>query len=614
MKKVILMCIAVILFGAVDAFAGFIKINGIVKSKGAVAGAIISLRGTEYSTYSDLNGAFTLFVPDSVKEPFYIVVKCSNYKDKSVKITKNKNIQISLTKITVPSNNKKTKGGKEKVTALRKGDKLMKEMSFAAMDVSSRAAVESMSAPDATGVMKPMNDIAAEAGKLTAGELNDFAKWELWSDLTANEFGEYAKEWKMEVNERYVMQVVNSQGYPLLDVRVILKDSQGQNIWEARTDNTGKAELWASMFNDVKNNGAPYSIQIFYKNKNYTINNAKPFAEGINTIAIETECGSQKIVEVCFVVDATGSMGDEISYLQAELYDVIAQVSKNNTDIDLRVGSVFYRDSSDEYITRTSRLDGNIDKTINFIKEQNAAGGGDLPEAVDVALQECNENIGWSEDAIARVAFIILDAPPHKDTVSMQRLQRQIRIAAMKGIRIVPLVCSGADKSTEFLCRSIALATNGSYVFLTDESGIGGSHIKPSTDKYDVEKLNHILMRIINEFSYMNRCNVISDKPIINNADKYIPKPDVEVHTSERLNTNDVFTIYPNPTNGILNIGINKEITIMYVADITGKILARHNDIRSAMQIDLSSYSNGIYFVNAYYNGLWYMQKVVLQQ
>ena len=74
------------------------------------------------------------------------------------------------------------------------------------------------------------------------------------------------------------------------------------------------------------------------------------------------------------------------------------------------------------------------------------------------------------------------------------------------GIRIIPLTASGIGKETEYLMRSLALLTNGTYLFLTDDSGIGGSHIKPTTDSYDVEMMNEMIVRIINQFIDTPNC------------------------------------------------------------------------------------------------------------
>jgi len=93
-------------------------------------------------------------------------------------------------------------------------------------------------------------------------------------------------------------------------------------------------------------------------------------------------------MDIVFAVDGTSSMSDEILYLKSELLDVISRIRETNEDIDYRVGSVFYRDHRDEYLTRTSPLSSDESQLIEFVKAQYASGGGDYPEAVDAALEE----------------------------------------------------------------------------------------------------------------------------------------------------------------------------------------------------------------------------------
>ena len=48
------------------------------------------------------------------------------------------------------------------------------------------------------------------------------------------------------------------------------------------------------------------------------------------------------------VVDATGSMGDELAYLKTELTDVIQQTQAKHKDLTIHLGSVVYRDHGEE--------------------------------------------------------------------------------------------------------------------------------------------------------------------------------------------------------------------------------------------------------------------------
>ncbi len=73
--------------------------------------------------------------------------------------------------------------------------------------------------------------------------------------------------------------------------------------------------------------------------------------------------------------------------------------------------------------------------------------------------------------------------------------------AAARGIRIVPVVASGIDGNTEFLMRLTAIATNGTYVFITNDSGIGNEHLEPTVGDYEVEHLKDLIVRVIGEYA-----------------------------------------------------------------------------------------------------------------
>ena len=54
------------------------------------------------------------------------------------------------------------------------------------------------------------------------------------------------------------------------------------------------------------------------------------------------------------------------------------------------------------------------------------------------------------------------------------------------------------------------------------------------------------------------------------------------------------FNVFPNPTNGILNISSSQEIESVVVKNTLGQIVLME---RNSNSIDMSSFTNGIYFV-----------------
>lgn len=410
---------------------------------------------------------------------------------------------------------------------------------------------------------------------LTAGELCDFKKWKLWEDYAISDFDALSRHWGLSPRKRYCVQVQNEEHYPIVGERLyLLVPGTRDTVWQAITDNTGKAELWGDAFCNETN--AHYWIA----SKNGLVTSPTEFRNGINQITVKKSCTVPGFVDLAFVVDATGSMADEIHYLQQELQDLIATTTTRYPDINLRSAAVFYRDLSDEYITRHTDLKTDPRELVQFINQQTAAGGGDFPEAVEDALAIAVDSLDWNSAARSKILFLVLDAPPHDEAKDKIRLL--VLKAAKKSIRIVPVVCSGVDKSTEFLMRSIALLTNGSYVFLTDDSGVGNAHIKPTTDEFKVELLNDLLQRLIGEMIYVPICG--QGKPA---------EPVKSLVSLVKI------SVYPNPSHGLVNIEAREAIKDIVITDFTGKVLFRPAPLskKGRLQMDLSNYPSGTYLI-----------------
>lgn len=479
------------------------------------------------------------------------------------------------------------------------------------------------SAPRGISVSRPVIPQQGVAGKLTTGEINDFSKWDLWGDLAEGEFAQYSQLWSYSVSNRYMVQLADKKGLPLADATVQLVDKEGVSYYFARTDNTGKAELWASISGrDFKKN--KFSIVGNYHGESFGIRKVKTIANGINTIKLNVVCTQSQKVDIAFVVDATGSMSDELNYLTAELNDVIYKSKEISATLNFSFANVFYRDRGDAYLTQQQDFTRVLSESVSFISQQQAGGGGDFEEAVEVALDTAVNTLQWSEDARARILFLILDAPPHNTPEIHEKLKRVSRQAAEKGIRIVPLVSSGINKGTEYLMRSIALATNGTYAFLTDDSGIGGSHLKPSTDTYKVETLNDLLVRVIKSYTYMPNCEQeLPDLNLNYPADSITYTPvnttltDTSSVVTNSTNPKDIsWTYYPNPTRGIVNIKASVDIPELYITDLSGKVLQVVSNLKkqNIQRIDLSSYASGIYLIRYPIGKQWLSGKVILKR
>jgi hypothetical protein len=332
------------------------------------------------------------------------------------------------------------------------------------------------------------------SGLLTAGEWRDLDHWGFWRGLFnskrqgTSEWHGMQKLWGLTLRDR-VSLTVRAGNKVAPNVSVYLYDKDGNTAWKARSDNQGQVHLFPQW------KQGPFSVCAAVKgeaSKQVNVELSKGLAA--LEVGLQSESTVSNGLDVMFMVDTTGSMGDELSYLQSELRNVISRVEDANANADIRTSVNFYRDTTDEYVVRPFPFTRDVQSARKHIAAQSANGGGDFPEAVDAALTNAIFEHTWREDARARILF-------HQEKKTLARVRRATRQAAEQGIRIVPIAGSGIDKPTEFLMRFLAVATGGTYAFLTDDSGIGNSHLKPTIGKHKVQKLNRLLATIINRYA-----------------------------------------------------------------------------------------------------------------
>lgn len=415
------------------------------------------------------------------------------------------------------------------------------------------------------------------SGQVTAGEWNDLHNWDKWQALLNDkEYSGMHKTWGMYTDQRYAAFVVNNDNQPINGVVLSLQARDGKVLWSAVSDVNGKAELWASAFDGSI---VDKDLQIMYEFDGIKgkIDNIKNIKKGVNQIIIDKACEPIPLAQICFVVDATGSMSDEINYLKSDLASVINGFKASHVGTTIELSSIFYRDNGDDYVSKASSFSTDLDNTMRFIKAQSASGGGDTPEAVEQGLKLAL-NQSWSSDnTVPKIIFLLLDAPPHSDVSSMQLYKHSINEASKRGIKIIPISASGIDRPTEFLLKFTALLTNGTYVFITDDSGIGDAHLAPVHNDYTVEKLNGVLTRLIAGY-ITNDCTNASQ---------------IDVATSVKL--------YPNPASHSINLTYKDVPNQIHITSATGQVVMQVNADASPQQIDIGNLLSGIYFVKLMY-------------
>ena len=335
-----------------------------------------------------------------------------------------------------------------------------------------------------------------QAGQLTAGEWNDNDNWGFFTNLvnaqtiTFPSFG-------IEPRFRTMITVQDASGKAIVNATVRLYGEDGTVLWKAVTDKKGNAYL----FTDKDGLAAKVGVESGSKTQEYALEQRETNQQQGGTVSenramtvtFDGEGTLYQDMDIMFIVDTTGSMLDEMMFLQSEFTAITEEVGSKNT----RYSVNFYRDEGDDYVTRCNDFTTDIKELQTKLNSESADGGGDTPEAVAEILEKTLQQAAWKEDAV-KIAFLIFDAPPHEG--KEESLRKSIQAAAEKGIRLIPVVSSNSDRETELFGRAIAITTGGSYVFLTDDSGIGDFHLEPIIGDYEVEKLYDVIIRLIGEY------------------------------------------------------------------------------------------------------------------
>jgi Mg-chelatase subunit ChlD len=181
---------------------------------------------------------------------------------------------------------------------------------------------------------------------------------------------------------------------------------------------------------------------------------------------------SKPRIEVCFVLDTTGSMGGLIEGAKQKIWSIANEMISARPTPELKLGLIGYRDRGDEYVVKSFSLTDDIDAIYGHLREFQAAGGGDAPESVNEALAEAIHKMPWSSDSkVLKIIFLVGDAPPHMDYPNGPKYPDLCREAAKKDLIINTIQC-GEMAETKPIWQEIAKLSEGSYVGISQSGNV----------------------------------------------------------------------------------------------------------------------------------------------
>jgi len=132
-----------------------------------------------------------------------------------------------------------------------------------------------------------------------------------------------------------------------------------------------------------------------------------------NVASIASKFSEAALLDMVFVMDATGSMGSYISAAQQAIRDIVQQIVSTEK-ADVRFALVSYRDHPPQeksYVTTVFPFSSSVSTMRKNLDTLSASGGGDGPEAVVDGLHAALK-LDYRGDA-TKVCILIADAPPH---------------------------------------------------------------------------------------------------------------------------------------------------------------------------------------------------------
>jgi hypothetical protein len=332
---------------------------------------------------------------------------------------------------------------------------------------------------------------------MRAGSVDDNAEWDdyLLYRQRFSEAGILVHD--LDVSERHTIHVTDSDGRPILGAVATVSDANGRELSRLLTTSDGRVLFFPKAvgggeaqgtFIQVEKDGREATLEIDGEAREHNLTlDARPASEPIR-------------LDVFFLIDATGSMSDEIQQLKDNMISVSERIHALPSKPNVRFGMTIYRDRGDLFVSRTFDFTSDIHAFTDELADVVAEGGGDYPESLNEGLHSALELPEWRVEETVSLIFLIADAPPHLDYSQDYDYTQEIFTATENGIKIFPLASSGLDDQGEYIFRQLAQVTGGKFLFLTyGAAGGPGDDTPHHVEDYSVLSLDDLVVKVVEE-------------------------------------------------------------------------------------------------------------------
>ena len=179
----------------------------------------------------------------------------------------------------------------------------------------------------------------------------------------------------------------------------------------------------------------------------------------------------EKVFDLLFVIDATGSMGNYIKAAKDETENISKELRTLYPEYNFQYGYVFYRDPIDSHgdIHEIINLTDQVNTLPEQIKKIKANGGGDLPEDWVGAYKLVNEKINWRNGI--KVIIHLADAGAHGKEFTLSdkypeegdKLKAELLKCSQIGIKIFGYVITEDARNSFNQCQNYYRSNGGNY-------------------------------------------------------------------------------------------------------------------------------------------------------
>jgi Mg-chelatase subunit ChlD len=386
-------------------------------------------------------------------------------------------------------------------------------------------------APPAAAPRSAAPRAAPASSGLKAGFADDNRQFNYYLGFLT-EFGPQVEHLPLDVSERILLRVKDSGGKPLSNAALEIS-AGGRLLCKGTSYADGGFLFFPSLY------GAETRYQVKATVDQVTrtlwVDRNGPREQ---TLAFPSSRAAADSVplDLLFILDTTGSMGEEIERLKATIEIINLNLSALAARPRLRYGLVLYKDRGDEYVTRVVPLTADLDAFQAALNEVEADGGGDTPEDLQSALREAMA-LEWNTRGV-RLSFVITDAPPHLDYPQEYTYLRAAEEARTRGIRLYTVGTGGLELTGEFILRQLSQQTGAKYIFLTygetgeSEGGRPGSVSHHTGANFQTDKLEAIIIRFAKE-----ELAYLTDQPLEEAEDYFQAQKLEEERKEETLGT-----------------------------------------------------------------------------